>query len=243
MILRPLRAVVRFCLRLINRRGPAQRSRNQSLLSDAEFTQRRTAMGFVRMASMQCPRCKSVRIQRDYDDAVLLLRVVGMHKLLCNNCGLVFKGFDPLGAHQRAPTEEKKEFSNRRRGPRFYAHLPSAISLIDGKAQVGKVSYSQPSRGHCETIGKFGMKFSLAGTRFSESDLSKLGRLLFVRVDLPDGAIEAVVKIVSSERVGEDAKKKWILGVNIHQMSEPDLERLDEYLDKRFKDDPVIISE
>jgi hypothetical protein len=169
--------------------------------------------------------------------------MVGMHKLLCNNCGLVFKGFDPLGTRQRAPSGQKKEFRNRRRGPRFYTHLPSAISLIDGNAQVGKVSYSQPSRGHCETIGRFGMKLSLAGTRFSETDLSTIGRLLFVKVDLPEGPIEAVVKIVSSDRVGEDAKKKWLLAVNIQQMTETDMSRLDDYLEKRFKNDPVIISD
>lgn len=169
--------------------------------------------------------------------------MVGMHKLLCNNCGLVFKGFDPLGAHQRAPSTEKKRVLNHRRGPRFYAHLPSAISLIDGNVQVGKVSYSQPSRGHCETIGNFGMKLSLAGTRFSEADLSRAGRLLFVRVDLPEGPIEAVVTIVSSDRAGEETKKKWLLGVNIHQMSEADRERLTAYLEKRAKDDQVILSE
>ena len=195
------------------------------------------------MDRVQCPRCKSERIQRDYDDAVLFLRMVGMHKLLCNNCGLVFKGFDPLGSRQRAPSSQEKERRNRRRGPRFYAHLPSAISLIDGKAQVGKVSYSQPSRGHCETIGKFGMRLSLAGTRFSEADLSTIGRLLFVKVDLPEGPIEAVVKIVSSKRVGEDAKKKWVLAVNVQQMTEADITRLEDYLEKRFKNDPVIVTE
>lgn len=195
------------------------------------------------MDLMQCPRCKSERIQRDYDDAVLVLRMVGMHKLLCNNCGLVFKGFDPRGNRERMAPGEKKEFRNRRRGPRFYAHLPSAISLIDPNAQAGKVSYSQPSRGHCETIGKFGMKLSLAGTRFSDADLSTIGRLLFVRVDLPEAPIEAVVKIVSSERVGEDNKKKWILAVDIHQMSDEDTVRLKDYLEKRFKDKPVIVTD
>jgi hypothetical protein len=169
--------------------------------------------------------------------------MVGLHKLLCNTCGLVFKGFDPLGAHQRAPTDKDKRVRNRRRGPRFYAHLPSAISLIDGKAQTGKVSYSQPSRGHCETIGTFGMKLSLAGTRFSDSELSTLGTLLFVRIDLPEGPIESVVKIVNSERAGEDAKKKWILGVNIQQMSDPDRERLTSYLEKRTMDEPLLITD
>jgi hypothetical protein len=193
---------------------------------------------------MQCPRCQSERIQRDYDDAVFFLRAFGLHKLLCNNCGLVFKAFDPLGTHQRTPSEKKpKQVPNRRRGPRFYSHLPAAISLIDGNVQAGKVSYSQPSRGHCETISKFGMRLSLVGTRFSEAELSRAGGLLFVRVDLPDGAVEGVVKIVTSERGGEEGKKKWLLGVNIQQMSDDDRERLSEYLEKRRQDAPVVLTE
>ena len=166
----------------------------------------------------------------------------GLHKLLCNNCGLVFKGFDPLHEHQRAPAEQEKPDRHRRRGPRFYAHLPAAISLIDETLKDGKATYSQPSRGHCDTIGEFGMKLSLAGTRFAEAELSKLGRLLFVRLDLPDGSIEAVVKIVSSERTS-DAPRKWILGAHIHHISEPDRKRLAAYLQKRAQGEPVIISD
>ena len=195
------------------------------------------------MDRMQCPRCKSERIQRDYDDAVFFIRVFGLHKLLCNNCGLVFKGFDPLAKHQREPSEKPKQVRNRRRGPRYYAHLPSAISLIDGHAQEGKVSYSQPSRGHCETISKFGLALSLSGTRFSEADLSRKGGLLFIRVDLPEGPIEVVAKIVTSERTGEEGKKRWLIGANIHQLSDHDRERLDAYLEKRRRGEPLIISD
>jgi hypothetical protein len=195
------------------------------------------------MGWMQCPRCKSERIQRDYDDAIMVLRIVGLHKLLCNNCGLVFKGFDPLGAHERAPSDKAKAAHNRRRAPRFHAHLPAAISLIDGNVQVGKASYSQPSRGHCEKIGQFGMGLSLFGTRFSEADLSRIGRMLFVRVDLPEGPIEAVVTIVTSDRVGEEGKKKWALGVNIHQIADADRDRLAAYIEKRGQGEPVIISD
>jgi len=132
---------------------------------------------------------------------------------------------------------------NRRRGPRFYAHLPSAISLIDGQPQAGKVSYSQPSRGHCETISKFGMGLSLVGTRFSEADLSRKGGMLFVRIDLPEGSIEAIVKIVTSERAGDASKKRWLIGANIHQMSDDDRERLNAYLEKRRRGEPLIISD
>jgi PilZ domain len=195
------------------------------------------------MDRMNCPRCQSERIQRDYDDAVFFIRLFGLHKLLCNNCGLVFKGFDPLGIHEREPSEKAKKARNQRRGPRYYAHLPSAISLIEGTAQTGKVSYSQPSRGHCETISNFGMRLSLAGTRFPEAELSRIGRLLFVRTDLPEGPIEAVVTIVTSERAGEEGKKRWVLGVNIHQISDDNRQKLAAYIEKRASGQPVVISE
>lgn len=87
------------------------------------------------------------------------------------------------------------------------------------------------------------MRLSLVGARLPEVELSTIGRLLFVRVDLPEGSIEAVVKIVSSDRAGDEGKKKWSLGVNIHQMAEGDRERLGAYLEKRARGEPVIISE
>ena len=197
---------------------------------------------------MQCPRCKSQRIQRDYDDALIFLRAVGMHKLLCNNCGLGFKGFDPQGKLQRAPAERRNEkqltrVPNRRRAPRYTSHIPAAISLIEGEASAGKVSYSQPSRGHCETISKFGMLLSLVGTRFGENELSQPGRLLFVRIDLPDGPIESVVAIVTHSRIGEGQRRRWLLGVKILQLSDADTEQLSAYLERRASGEPVIISD
>ena len=192
---------------------------------------------------MRCPRCESERIQRDYDDAPVVLRLIGLHKLLCNTCGLVFKGFDPLGSVQRAPSEAEgtREGRNRRRGPRYNVHLPAAISLIDDKVQVGKVTYSEPSRGHCDTISKFGMSLSLVGARFSEGELSRIGRLLFVRIELPEGPLEAVVAVVTHDRAGDERRKKWSLGVKIHQMSDDDTKLLETYLKTRAEGRPVVI--
>jgi len=192
---------------------------------------------------MRCPRCESERIQRDYDDAVIVLRAIGLHKLLCNNCGLVFKGFDPLRTRQREPAgKEPKQEHNRRRAPRYNVHLPTAISLIDDKGRIGKVTYSEPSRGHCDTISKFGMNLSLVGARFTEGELSRIGRLLFIRIDLPDGAVEAVVILVTHDRAGGE-RKKWSLGVKVHQMSDDDTQRLETYLQKLASERPVVISE
>lgn len=171
-----------------------------------------------------------------------------MHKLLCNNCGLVFKGFDPQGKLQRAPAERRNEkqltrVSNRRRAPRYTSHIPAAISLIEGEPSAGKVSYSQPSRGHCETISKFGMLLSLVGTRFGENELTQPGRLLFVRIDLPDHPIESVVAIVTHSRIGEAQRRRWLLGVKILQITDADTEQLSAYIERRASGEPVIISE
>lgn len=171
--------------------------------------------------------------------------MIGLHKLLCNNCGLVFKGFDPLRTVSREAAERTATWrgGNRRRGPRYNVHLPAAISLIDDRVQVGKVTYSEPSRGHCDSISKFGMCLSLVGTRFTEGELSRIGRLLFVSINLPEGPVEAVVTLITHDRVGEERKKKWLLGVRIHQMSDEHTERLDEYLKNRAVGRPVVITE
>jgi hypothetical protein len=81
------------------------------------------------------------------------------------------------------------------------------------------------------------------GTRFPEGELSRVGRLLFVRVDLPESPIEAVVSIVTHDRIGEEGKRKWLLGVNIYQMSEADTDLLTAYLDQRAQSEPLLISD
>jgi hypothetical protein len=145
---------------------------------------------------------------------------------------------------QREAVQEKGKRANRRRVPRYSVHLPAAISLVDDKVRGGKVTYSEPSRGHCESISKFGMSLSLIGTRFTEGELSRLNRLLFVRVDLPgEGPIEAVVALLKHSRSGDGVKKKWSLAVRIHQMSDDDTERLENYLKSRADSRPVVISE
>ena len=77
------------------------------------------------------------------------------------------------------------------------------------------------------------MLLSLVGTRFGEGELSRPGRLLLVRVDLPNDSIEAVVTIVTCERLGEEQRKRWQLGVETRQISDEHTELLDEYLERR----------
>ena len=190
---------------------------------------------------MRCPRCKSTRIQRGYGDAPLPLRIVGLQELLCNQCGLEFKGLAPLGSFEREPSYEIEPHLNRRRAPRYAGHLPATIHLAEKDQDTNKVSYSQPARGHCESISKLGMTLSFMGTKFAPEELSRIGRLLFVTVDLPNGRIAVVVSLVTCDRPGlEQGKRGWVVGVSICDISEQDTNTLSSYLEKRAETEPLL---
>ncbi len=59
------------------------------------------------MISQRCPKCGSARLRRGYTDTPLLLRMIGVYNLLCDNCNLLFKGFavpgtvPARGSHRR----------------------------------------------------------------------------------------------------------------------------------------------
>ena len=180
---------------------------------------------------MWCPRCKSTRIQRGYNDSLIVLRVAGLHELFCNNCGLEFKGFDPLRRLKRAPVKRNGFGPNERRFPRYKAHLPATICLVERNVLTWDVAYTHRSRGHCETISQIGMGLSFVGSRFSEEQLTRPGCSLFVTVDLPDCAIAAVVSIVNWNR--PNGKARWLVGTTISQMSDGDAGRLAAYIKKR----------
>ncbi len=45
------------------------------------------------MIAQRCPKCRSTRVHRGYTDTSLLLRLVGVYRLLCDNCNLLFTGW------------------------------------------------------------------------------------------------------------------------------------------------------
>jgi ribosomal protein L37AE/L43A len=45
------------------------------------------------MIAQRCPKCGSSRVKRGYTDTLLILRIIGVYALLCDNCNLLFKGF------------------------------------------------------------------------------------------------------------------------------------------------------
>jgi len=193
------------------------------------------------IGDMRCPRCNSSQIQRGYDAGASPLRLIGMHEMLCNTCNLEFKSLDPFGRFKRSRSDPKQATYNRRRAPRYQAHLPATIHLAEKNAETGKVSYSQSARGHCEAISKFGVALTFVGTRFAEEEVARVGRPLFVTIDLPNGRIEALVSILTYQRTGgEEGKGKWRIGGAFSNMNEDDVAHLSSYLEKREKAEPVL---
>ena len=189
---------------------------------------------------MQCPRCKSLRIQLGYKDKSLLSRLAGGDEFLCNNCGLEFKSFDVSGKLKRKPaTKVDEPFANRRRVPRYKARLAASISLAEKDAATGKLVLAKTSRGRCETISRLGLALSFTGSRFERGDF-KTGRLLVVTITLPNGPVDAVVTIVTHERVGKEGPASWMVRASITQMSEGDTALLVSYLEKRGNEAPLF---
>jgi len=48
-----------------------------------------------------CPSCGSSRIRNDYKPAPIVLRVIGIRALLCDNCNYQFRAFSPLSPKNR----------------------------------------------------------------------------------------------------------------------------------------------
>lgn len=71
------------------------------------------------MISQRCPKCKSKRIRRGYQHTPLLLRIIGLYHLLCDECNLLFRGFAVPGTvNSRSKKRDRKLRMNTDRAAR-----------------------------------------------------------------------------------------------------------------------------
>lgn len=56
-----------------------------------------------------CPSCGSSRIRNDYKPAPIMLRLLGIRGLLCDNCNFPFRAFSPLPPKSRRPRQHKRK--------------------------------------------------------------------------------------------------------------------------------------
>lgn len=58
---------------------------------------------------LRCPKCRSSRVRRGYEKPALLLRLIGVHGLLCDSCNLSYRGFAIPGT---VPTKTSRNYRN-----------------------------------------------------------------------------------------------------------------------------------
>ena len=184
------------------------------------------------MLAQRCPRCRSSRIQRGYDEPPLLLRLLGYYGLFCNNCNLEFKGFAVPGTLKRLPSSREKFPDNKRRAPRSSTRLPLSVSVMEVEAVSGGLRYSPEQTGHTRVINQFGMAIILPTVQIQNYNFADTNRRLLLKLHLPTGAIHLHVKPVNSQRLtGTDANAGWLIGARITKISDEDRERLVRFLD------------
>jgi hypothetical protein len=75
------------------------------------------------MIGQRCPKCGSSRVRRGYKDTPLVLRLIGIYSLLCDNCNLLFKGF-ALPGTVPARSRHRRKRSRQPRGTRAAGRAP-----------------------------------------------------------------------------------------------------------------------
>ena len=188
------------------------------------------------MLSQRCPRCRSSRIQRGYDEPPLLLRLFGYYDLFCNNCNLEFKGFAVPGALKRLPSDKEEFPSNKRRAPRRSARLPVSVSVMEVEAISGGLRYSPELTGHTRVLNQFGMAIILPTIQVQNYNFADTNRRLLLKLHLPSGAMHLHVNPVNSQQLtGTGANAGWLIGVRITKISDDDRKRLIQFLESHDK--------
>ena len=81
-----------------------------------------------------CPSCGSSRIRNDYKPAPIVLRVIGIRALLCDNCNFQFRAFSPL------PPKNRRPRNSARKAESFFV----TESASPGKVDLEKLDFPAP---------------------------------------------------------------------------------------------------
>ena len=165
---------------------------------------------------MQCPRCKSLRIQLGYKDKSLLVRLAGGDEFLCNNCGLEFKSFDSSGKVKRKPAAGRMNPSLTAAAPRDIRPATCFDSLAETVPQRAVVR-SKVSRGVARRLASWEWR-CLSQFTVSRQKTSNLAALIR-NYHLPMGHRCRGYHRHARARRKEEGAASWFVRGAITQMS------------------------
>lgn len=120
-----------------------------------------------------------------------------------------------VGDRRRAP----------RRGPRFAARVPAAVTLLEAGAKFGPGASGAPSvTGETRDLGPSGLTLLVSRVRVGGQYLTDAEHHLGVRLELPAGEVSLLAKAVRFEHLpGGAGESGYLLGLRILKVREEDL--------------------
>ncbi len=185
------------------------------------------------MAASRCPKCGSARVQRGFNDAPLVLRMIGVCELLCNNCNAEFRGFALPGTVSRSRSHKIElakhgNVDRRQRAQRFVVRIPVKVHLLDSTAKGAPLSILD---GYTRNISTIGFAIILPEARFTDDNLSSERRRIRVLFDIEPRTLIVDATIVRYEQLDEEnAIAGWLIGGRVTRLNETDRARLTKFL-------------
>lgn len=174
----------------------------------------------IEIFSPNCPRCRSPRVQLGYENTSLSSRVFGLNELLCNNCGLTFKGFAVPGSVKRAPSQKKEIAGNRQLAPRFKVKLTANLAVTLSDSWEGETKLSPRLEGYTRDISKIGLAIVVPEYGYFGFNFSDPNQRLVVAVALPTGVVELRAAPVRREPMRpQTTTSGWLIGLRITKMT------------------------
>lgn len=121
---------------------------------------------------------------------------------------------------------------SQRRGARFAACVPAAVTLLEaGVGHASEVLRPPPVSGETRDLGDSGLTVRLGRVRVGGQYLTDAEHQLGVRLELPVGEVSLLAKAVRFEHTSDErGGQSYLLGLRILKMSEDDLALYSGYL-------------
>jgi hypothetical protein len=101
---------------------------------------------------LRCPKCKSSRVRRGYEKPPALLRLAGVHGLLCDNCNLSYRGFAIPGT---VPTHTSRHDKNDRKKSERSRRAPATTEETHDKVKYARRSWPQEQHVTATDVASF----------------------------------------------------------------------------------------
>jgi hypothetical protein len=163
-----------------------------------------------------------------YDEPPLVLKLLGVRSLICNNCTLEFRRFAPLTRLERRESREPETSPSLRRAPRHQARLRVRLYKVI-KEQFGEgARYGPEVVGRTLDLSKIGLAIHVPGAQEGAGDLADPKSRFLARVELPRGAVQMLVVPVRREKLSGGG---LVIGAHIRRIGEAERAALHTYID------------